>query len=266
MSEFMCREMVLFAKAFWYGAFLTLIYDCLRILRSTIPHKDRMIAVEDLLFWIGSSIFLFSHFFQDNFGVLRGYLFLGAVLGSIAWKFSLGNLFVIIMRKAVKNFLNQIKRLKLWKRRCNIFLYQKKEEKRCRKLEKKEASCQKKSVDHKMGKKSMKQKKRKKSKRIRHRLLRIFRGPNTVGVFVITTIVCVLAISLYIQKNELKETSRIKEGQVEQLEKELEKEKERTETIKQMEKNIQSDEATEKIAREKIGLVKENEILFKEDE
>ena len=44
-----------------------------------------------------------------------------------------------------------------------------------------------------------------------------------------------------------------------------EDEQKRTEEIEQLQEEMQSDEYYEKIAKEKIGLVKDNEILFKEN-
>ena len=42
-------------------------------------------------------------------------------------------------------------------------------------------------------------------------------------------------------------------------------EQKRTEEIEQLQEEMQSDEYYEKIAKEKIGLVKDNEILFEEN-
>ena len=44
----------------------------------------------------------------------------------------------------------------------------------------------------------------------------------------------------------------------------MEDETKRTEEIQELEQYMQSDEYIEKIAREKLGLLKENEILFRE--
>ena len=50
-----------------------------------------------------------------------------------------------------------------------------------------------------------------------------------------------------------------------ELEEELKTEEARTKDIEDMQEYMQSDEYTEKIAKEKIGLVKDNEIIFKEN-
>ena len=50
-----------------------------------------------------------------------------------------------------------------------------------------------------------------------------------------------------------------------QLQEQLDAEAARTEEIEDLQEYMKSDEYMEKIAREKIGLVKENEIIFKEN-
>ena len=50
-----------------------------------------------------------------------------------------------------------------------------------------------------------------------------------------------------------------------QLEEEITTEEARTKDIEDMQEYMQSDEYAEKIAKEKIGLVKDNEIIFKEN-
>lgn len=126
MSEYLQRELLLFIHAFWYGALLASVYDCLRIFRLAIHHSSKILAVEDFMFWLGTSIFLFARFFMDNSGILRGYLFLGVFLGAGAWNISLGNWFRKFLGKLVlllKRWLIPVKRLKIWKIRCNIKMH-----------------------------------------------------------------------------------------------------------------------------------------------
>ena len=132
----MGRELILFVKSVWYGSFLFFLYDCLRILRKTVPHTGAAIAVEDLLYWMGAAFFLFSVFFRENSGILRGYLFVGAGVGALAWKCSLSTVWVdglsrmlikihVILKIPTRKLLILAKRLKFWVVRCNISLYRK---------------------------------------------------------------------------------------------------------------------------------------------
>lgn len=132
----MGRELILFVKSVWYGSFLFFLYDCLRILRKTVSHTGAAIAVEDLLYWMGAAFFLFSVFFRENSGILRGYLFVGAGVGALAWKCSLSTVWVdglsrmlikihVILKIPTRKLLILAKRLKFWVVRCNISLYRK---------------------------------------------------------------------------------------------------------------------------------------------
>ncbi|MBS6195426.1 MAG: spore cortex biosynthesis protein YabQ [Clostridiales bacterium] len=126
MSAYMGKELVLFMKSLWYGSVLLIAYDCLRILRTVFRHSGRMVAVQDLLFWIGSGLFLFSRFFRENSGILRTYLFVGTAVGMASWYFSLSAFFVGFtsgwMIKIKRKILIWVKRLKFWITRCRISL------------------------------------------------------------------------------------------------------------------------------------------------
>lgn len=161
----MGRELVLFMNSLWYGAILCMIYDCLRILRKVFLHSKIMAGAEDLLFWIGSSLFVFSGFFRENAGVLRGYLLAGVGAGALAWHFSLSRYFVryvggilkkgkeilgIPLRKAVI----LAKRLKFYISRCRISVYEKHHRNRGAKYGQKEKDCKKKKWKSKTQKRA----------------------------------------------------------------------------------------------------------------
>ncbi|HIV12839.1 MAG: septum formation initiator family protein [Clostridiales bacterium] len=80
----------------------------------------------------------------------------------------------------------------------------------------------------------------------------------------ISTVVTMLLAVLLIQGQSLQKRIQENEQRKEELLAETETEQERTSEIEDMEEYMQSDEYIEKIAREKIGLVKDNEIIFKE--
>lgn len=122
----MGKELILFMKSLWYGAVLLFTYDCLRILRRVFQHSAGVVAFEDLLFWSGSSLFLFSRFFRENSGALRTYMFVGVASGVLAWYFSFSSFFIAFtsgwMRRGKEKILILAKRLKFWIARCRISL------------------------------------------------------------------------------------------------------------------------------------------------
>lgn len=88
---------------------------------------------------------------------------------------------------------------------------------------------------------------------------------NRAAMLGISLVVCVLLIVLMVEGQFLqKKIDENIERQTE-LQEQLEAEAARTEEIEELQEYMKSDEYIEKIAREKIGLVKENEIIFKEN-
>jgi len=90
-------------------------------------------------------------------------------------------------------------------------------------------------------------------------------GYNQLGMVAIALIVFVLLVGLVIQSNTLKGRLAVYDAKAASLEEQIQAEKDRTEEIDQLKKHMQTDEYAEEIAREKLGLVKENEIVFEEE-
>ena len=81
----------------------------------------------------------------------------------------------------------------------------------------------------------------------------------------ISLVVCVLLIVLMVEGQSLQKKIDENIKRQTQLQEQLDAETARTEEIEDLQEYMKSDEYMEKIAREKIGLVKENEIIFKEN-
>ena len=87
---------------------------------------------------------------------------------------------------------------------------------------------------------------------------------NHLGMVGISLIVLVLLVSLMVQSRDLKESLTVYETRAEALSEQIEEEQARTEEIKALKEYMQTDEYAEQAAREKLGLVKDNEIIFQE--
>lgn len=88
---------------------------------------------------------------------------------------------------------------------------------------------------------------------------------NKVAMIGISAVVCLLLILLLFEGVSLQKKIDANEVKQVQLDEQLAAEQARTEEIEELQKYMQSDEYAEKIAKEKIGLVKDNEIIFKEN-
>lgn len=120
----MNHELLLFFCALWMGICLLFCYDWLRILRLIIPHSPTIVAVTDLLYWIGSGIYIFAVMYQKNDGIIRSYAVLGIILGMALYHFTLSEPFITIAVRIinfpVKIVKKSVKRLIFASRRVRI--------------------------------------------------------------------------------------------------------------------------------------------------
>ncbi len=82
----------------------------------------------------------------------------------------------------------------------------------------------------------------------------------------ICLVVCMIAVFVGVKGKNLRDKIAANEERAQQLTAQIADEEDRTGEIEEQEEYMQSDEYTEKIAKEKIGLVKDNEIIFKESD
>lgn len=104
MSEFIREEVSIFIEAAWQGMLIAVCYDALRILRRIIKHKDIIVNIEDYIFWVVVGIAVFSMIFQNNDGVVRGYIFLALLTGAYTYHKSISSFLVRYISK-ILNFV-----------------------------------------------------------------------------------------------------------------------------------------------------------------
>lgn len=117
MSAVIIEELRTIGIAFVSGAFITFIYDLLRIFRRMISHGNVWIGMEDFLFWIWTSFWIFSVLYRTNDGSLRIYTILTMMMGMILYHKIVSEPFVRItggfLKKIVRFLVLPLK--KLWK-------------------------------------------------------------------------------------------------------------------------------------------------------
>ena len=99
--------------------------------------------------------------------------------------------------------------------------------------------------------------KRKKKKKV---------GYNSLGMIAIALVVLVLLGGLMLESNDLKERFTGYDAKAATLQQQIEDEQTRTEEIDKLKKYMETDEYAEEVAREKLGLVKDNETVFKKQQ
>lgn len=90
-------------------------------------------------------------------------------------------------------------------------------------------------------------------------------GYNYLGMMGITVVALVLLGSLMMQTRTLQNRLDYYDTKAATLEKSIESEKDRTKEIDAEKEYMKTDEYVEEAAREKLGLVKDNEIVFQEE-
>lgn len=88
---------------------------------------------------------------------------------------------------------------------------------------------------------------------------------NTTGMLLVTTVVIMMLIVVMVNSVELREKRASYLAREETLMQEIEAEQARTEKIEEYEKYTQTKKYVEEIAKNKLGLVYEGEIIFKDE-
>lgn len=105
MNKDIIVELMFFLISILWGAIILLAYDGLRILRRVIKHKTLIIGIEDLIFWIVTSIFIFSMIYRENDGVIRGFTIMGMALGMVTYHYIFSDLIVKLLTKLIHYIL-----------------------------------------------------------------------------------------------------------------------------------------------------------------
>lgn len=98
---------------------------------------------------------------------------------------------------------------------------------------------------------------KKRSARVRRRMLE-----HRLSILLISCVIVVLGVTLSVASISLHKKNQEYKVQEAELEKQLEEEKLRAEEIDELEEYVGTDEYIEDVAKEKLGLVYPNEILF----
>ena len=87
---------------------------------------------------------------------------------------------------------------------------------------------------------------------------------NRFGMFLVTTVVVMMLVVVAIKSIELQQKLETYQAKELLLQEQIEAEQERTKEIEEYEKYTQTKKYIEEVAKDKLGLVHEGEIIFKE--
>ena len=86
-----------------------------------------------------------------------------------------------------------------------------------------------------------------------------------LGMAAIAIVVLILLVGLTMQSNNLKTRIAVYDAKAAALQQSIEDEQDRTKEIDEQKEYMQTDEYIAEVARDKLGLVKGNEIVFEEE-
>jgi spore cortex biosynthesis protein YabQ len=107
---FIVNQVYIFLYAILGGAIAALFYDILRIKRRAIKTNVIIVSLEDIFYWLVAAMFLFITVYKSNSGEMRGYIFIGNIIGVILYESLLSE---IIIKSSVM-IINFIKRILLF--------------------------------------------------------------------------------------------------------------------------------------------------------
>ena len=81
------KELSVFLQAILAGNIIYLVYSVIRVVRRLWKHNLFFVSLEDLIFWIGTGIYLFVRIYQTSDGIIRWYFVIGVLLGGIVTHF-----------------------------------------------------------------------------------------------------------------------------------------------------------------------------------
>lgn len=87
---------------------------------------------------------------------------------------------------------------------------------------------------------------------------------NRLGMFLVSTAVIMLLLVVGIKSIELREKQRVYAAREIELEQQIAAEEKRTEEIEEFRKYTKTKKYAEEVAKDKLGLVHDGEIIFKE--
>lgn len=77
------KEVSVFLQAVLAGNLVYLVYTAIRILRRIIKHNLFFVSVEDVIFWLGTGLYLFFKIAEVSSGNIRWYFVVGVLAGGL---------------------------------------------------------------------------------------------------------------------------------------------------------------------------------------
>lgn len=94
MSDSIIQEVEFLVSSFLTGVLILILYDILRIFRRVVIHSVGAVGVEDFIYWMLVTFFIFSMLFRENNGAIRWFSVVGIFLGMVLYNVTVSLFFV----------------------------------------------------------------------------------------------------------------------------------------------------------------------------
>lgn len=108
MNQAITVELHFFLISVLWGSIILLAYDGLRIFRRLIKHGIIFLAVEDIIFWVAASVFIFSMIYKQNNGIIRGFSVIGMTIGMVLYHYIFKDYIVNLITKCIRTLLRPL--------------------------------------------------------------------------------------------------------------------------------------------------------------
>lgn len=96
------KELSVFLQATLAGNLVYLVYCAIRVFRRIVKHNLFFVSLEDILYWIGTGLYLFVEIYYTSNGTIRWYFVVGVLLGGVITH--------CIIRKITKKYIAKRKK------------------------------------------------------------------------------------------------------------------------------------------------------------
>lgn len=103
------QEAYVFLCSALAGVIIAMLRDVFYMLRKKCGHNCLLTDISDIVFWMAAAVIMFVVIFFANSGKIRWYEFMGVILGSVIYSFTLSRVFLTVLEFIYAIFLKIFK-------------------------------------------------------------------------------------------------------------------------------------------------------------
>jgi len=96
------EQFLIFLRAIVVGAVIMNVYDMFRILRLAFSHRDWIVFLEDICFFVLTGLITWNYLLISCRGELRAFVIVGELIGAVLWFFTAGKLVMAAAERIIE--------------------------------------------------------------------------------------------------------------------------------------------------------------------